>query len=76
MHHSARALNMNNTLGVFFIERSRDAVCSTNKNVRTNTRCEIAVLSTKKMAACAHAGARVYKPVRPLVLIYNSMLQV
>ena len=31
------------------------------------------VLSTQKMAACTHAGP--HRPVRPLVLIYNSMAQ-
>ena len=71
MRHYVRALNMKHTLEFVFIER-------------------YAMLSTNKMAAQAHAVrclfcqlrkwpparmlGHVYRPVRPLVLIYNSMV--
>ena len=46
--HYVRALNMKHTLVFVFIERYAMLFCSTYK---------MPVLSTKKMAACAHAGA-------------------
>ena len=56
--HSVHAVNMKHTLKFVFIDATR--CCFVNlQNGRINTRCAMPVLSTYKMAACAHAGSRI-----------------
>ena len=65
---------MKNTFEFFFIERSRDAVCSTYK-IAAQTHAMICQFCQLRKWPPAHMPEHVYRPVRPLVLIYNSILE-
>ena len=63
---------MKYTFEFFFIERSRDAVCSTYIMAAQTLTVRWLFCQLRKWPPARMPG-RVYRPVRPLVLIYNSI---
>ena len=74
MRHSVRALNMKYTLEFVFIERYAMLFCQLRKWQHKHMLCND-VLSTQKMAACAHVGPLIQASAPSSSYIYNSMLK-
>ena len=71
--HSVRALNMKHTFELVFVKRYAMLFFHLTKWPQKHTLSNACFVNLEKWLP-ARMPCRVYRPVRPLVLIYNSMV--